>query len=451
LEPQPYDVFSESRGMATESTAEAYRYLAIVRKQFKSTNSTPSPRVKEALAFLRNHESIDCTRFLLFALNVLAEADDDFARHYDSFWPVYGALSAEVLRRHKKTGIDIRPAEVSTRFADKFKDTDTPWDVREKIIRGFIEFARQTRSRDLFFWETVNTFFVYCQRELNDNPEIVPTSIAALAKFWEILADKFGEAPDVRENLAKIAPAFLDLILESRISWANGLYQWKEALFHLKLPVADPLNNELVPRSDLIQKPLDRAAEKISALCRDQNHPLHAALRGVQEPLVGYLHGLAQQGERAAPPDPYDHAEATFRFGGLEISKKARIADICLRTCRGFRIEVDGLSPRVPHDGNVGRSGEVDGRPARVVDTFLENQSEPVRVDSVDLRVRHPMVTSGAKSGEVLFPAKIVRAWPDEVRAGRSGWALLAPPVELPSTWTTYVQSLTSITRNRAR
>ena len=451
METTPYSISMsrERRGTATESTAEAYLYLGIVRSAFKSANNVQNTRVKEALAFLHDQESMDCTRFLLFALSVFEEADDEFVRRYDSFWATYGAISAEVLRRQGQTHIEIHPAEVSTRFA--VKSNNAPWDIRERIIRGFVEVARKNRSRDMSFWAAAHTFLLHCQEGIKSDSRAVRASIEALVKFWEALAFTFGEATDVRQQLAAVAIPLLDLILEGHLTWSKGLSQWKDALFHLKLPVADPLQNEPLPleRDALIQKPLDKAAERISTLCRDQNHPLHAPLKGAQEPLVCYLHGLLQEGERAAPPDSYDQAEAIFRSGPTEVIKTVRIADICLRTGRGFRIEVDGISLEHFHDGDTSVSGDVEGRRTRLVDAFMEDQPQPVRIDSVDLRIPHPVGEQKAKVEEVFFPARVLRAWP--LGKNRSGWALLAPQSsQVPDSWTSYVRSLTSIMRSKA-
>jgi len=438
----------EPRGPANETVGLAYRNLAIVEDALDSNDRNLQKKVPDALRFLDAAESIDCTRFLLFALSIFDKAGDAFARQHDLFWAAHGAISAELLHRYKQTHIEIHPAEISAQFAVKFKNA--PWDIRAKIIRAFIKVAKKTRFRDQSFWDTSQTFLDHCRTGLKEEADksIVRSSIGALVNFWEALGAAFGRDADVRERITKVSPSLLDLILDAELSWSLGLFQWMAALFHLALPVADPLQNQPLPpeRYEIIQKPLDEAAGKIATICLNQDHRLHAKLKGVQAPWMCYLHGLAQCGDRVEPPEMHKQGEAVFRSGSKEIIRTVLIEDICRRTYRGFRIEVNELTLKEYHDKAVGLTvGDVEGRPIRTVNAFPNDQQHVV-IDAVELTAFHPV---GVIKEAVRLHLKVLRAWP--LDGGRSGWALLAPAsASLPDTWLGYVDRLTAVIREKA-
>jgi hypothetical protein len=463
VEPKDYAIEAsrEPRGPATVATLDAYIHLAILRKSFNSIPGRPNPRVRRALAFLARlghspetgSDIIDDTRFLLLALNVFDEAPLAFARVYDDFWLACGAISGEVLRRVGQTHIQIQPRQLTARFGRQFSEENINWDVRTRVIAGFIELTRRTNRRDDEFWAAADRFLNSCLQALaTQQPRDVPevrVVVDMLLKFWWNVARKFGDERDVRERLARSACQLLDLILklvQFHCPYHSAFSSWKEALFFLNLDVTDPLMNS-VPDRDLktIQQHLDAVARRLADVASDPHwSSLHQSIRDMAPELFPYLHGRKKLGQRVLLPQEYGEAEATFIGTVPAFRKRVIIKDVCLRTLLGFRVEVDDLIVDRNFDGNVGLNGiQVQGRMCRSVLVSQQDLADGVTIDEVDLDVPFPTRVS---TETISVRCRVLRAWP--LSDSRSGWALLAErTAELPNSWAGYLTSLTPLAR----
>jgi hypothetical protein len=425
--------------------AEAYAHLRVIQNAFQNTPglSWQADLVREALTFLTHIGRskvrpgyIDCSRCLLYALDVLRQAPDPFVEQYDGFWGAYGALMGEVLRRNGHIEI-VEPALRIGWFLEKYQQEGTSWPARANIIAGFAAMASQDEYRSDMFWEVANHFLRSCRdgvREDVKNLRQIRETIIALLNFWWNLANSFGRSYDVRQRLATAADSLLQIIVDARLG-AEWLNRWKGTLFGLELRVSDPLKEERLPteRQASIQDPLSNTAKTLDRL-RAEHYEVRLWLTDVQDHLIPYLHGRREHPTRVAPR--YVQCEAVFRSSGTspEILRKVRICDICQRTRRGFRIEVPDLPVFIIYDHHVGLNDKtVDGRLCRTI------ISEENTIEEVVLFPQYATGDGDVKVATII--CQVLRVWP--LQEAHSGWALLAPENKVhPRDWFSYVQGL---------
>jgi hypothetical protein len=401
-----------------------------------------NPVVGKALGFLADLGSsseldmspIDCTRCLLYALECLDEAPLEFVRRYPEFWKTVGSISGEVLARFDHTHVRINPAEISERFEHAF--ADAPWDIKARIVAGFVEVVTRSAFKDEAFWRFTTKILKTCQDEVAQPG--ARACCACLAKLWLNIADRHGTDRYVRGQLVSSASPLLRLVLDFQLS--DALKDWVLMLQLLKLPAIDPLQQEtLDPQRAEVQKGLDDLATELSEYAYNLSQEWRVArLKKLLPEIMPYLHGFEKHGSRVRPPEGYGRATATLVGRGpkdgheISFSVEAKVSDICTRSGGGFRLYI----PTVVVTGNL--NGSLRHPCERVVIQIPDgsllaiNRIDLTMIDDMDL--------------PCSFNCQILRAWRARNGAG-SEWALHAP-VEQSETgdrWLSYVKGLPHI------
>jgi hypothetical protein len=435
---------------ATEGTFLAHIHLSTIRSAFDDAG-VEAPQEKEevrrALSFLMTLGKsglpgtgrVDDPRFLLLALKIFQEAPVQFGKIYQGFWSTYGGIVYELLSEYRQ---QIYPAAMSMGFEEIFRRSNTPWDIKAQIIDAFSE-AANAGWRDKEFWDVTQRFLSACQEGVAKKAD-AHVAVEALIDFWYMLTLHFGKDSDVRGKMAGAARPLLELIVNAEAS-PETLADWGYALERLELPVTDPKVRPIPPRDKEIQKAMEEVARRLRKLATECEIPLfRTKIREMESHLMPYLHGFTKEGLRVVPQEGYQECEAIFRFAKGEVKMPVFLADLCARTCRGFRIEVADLKVTGYYDEQLGTNGEfIDGRPVRIVDAYIGADLNTKTITDVELSLRYPAKSSvDGTSTNLVVPAKIVRAWPLG-QAPQSGFALLASPdLQPPQDWTRYVKQL---------
>jgi hypothetical protein len=430
---------------------EAYGKLCIIHSQFQhGLKDDPKDQelVREALGFLIRkgnskvqQGSIDCTKYLVNAANVFMHAPPEFTKRYSDFWSAYGVLSGELLSHNGRTHADIGRSEIIGSFSDKFEQVE--WSQRAGVIAGFSELAMKYTERDNGFWQCVKHLEELCYYGLQYEAEelqYIGAAVRDLLDLWWRLADEFGDQEDVRWWLADRAESLLTLLIQSDPFHTTDRWSsWVQALRQLHLPVADALQEQVPPlaRSEF-QGRLNKLAEAIFNYSRSQNAALRRWILDIRPNLIPYLHGREPRFERVAPfSQSLRTCKVWMRFAGANLvenrSYEATIQDICPRTRRGFRIEVEGLVPDKTYDVQEGLNGmHVEGRPCRTI--VAKNAGGTLEIDELLLDLS---CSSDGRVSSFQLSCRVLRAWPEEPKEKKSGgFALLAePPPEADHGW----------------
>lgn len=411
------------------------------------------------LWFQKEGYTVDCTRFLLFAHDLIMKSPGEFSTHYDNYWEVYGVLIGELLSRVGKTDVQFESRISFADLDEKFENASADqWEIRIGIIGCLHEVAKHHCNIALnssdpnfnLFWNSLERFLTYLSVSLCAYPSArsltkaldsfvkIFGSIGNIVKMHErAIADKSGELP---RRFTSFAYTLLLGIQHLTKTSSDLLDSWRDALSNILdvFPKAHQ-SSEVQGNCTLIAELLRRSAEA------ERNEKARIAYESVLNCLLPKLHGRSAGGIRRKMLPHDTPCKLHFISSGNKcIIFKAEIRNVCKKRCRGFCIEVIGVRVRDRYD-KKDTACKIESFPCQKIEMYFNDSDKPETIDTIILEGSYTFLN---KSNQFRFECGILRAWPIGISGTGCGLAVLSHPSSKPAPlWKEYVQALTDTGR----